>query len=254
MLSKNMVQYLVRLDDLCPTSNLAKWERFFDLFDAYNIKPIIAAIPNNRDPKLSKCGDFNPSYWDLVRSLQKNGYLIAMHGYEHLYQTDNAGMFLLNKRSEFGGLPLPEQEKKIRAAAEIFEKENVSTEMFVAPAHTFDRNTLVALSKWSNVKVISDGLLDEPYVKYGFYWIPVQLSRAVVKKRGTWTFNYHPETCPDREFQILKKFIQGHSQDFVSLSDLSYNRFTFVDTFREYYNIYTRYLRNHVKNLVYGLR
>lgn len=45
-------KYLIRLDDACPTFSLAKWQRFFNLFDKYGIKPIIAVIPDCKDKSL----------------------------------------------------------------------------------------------------------------------------------------------------------------------------------------------------------
>ncbi len=238
-----MVQYLIRLDDLCPTNDLKKWERFFNLFDQYNIKPIIAVIPDNRDPKLKACGIDNPGYWPLVRKLQAKNYVIGMHGFEHLYQTRHSGVLKLNPRSEFAGLPLYIQEAKINAASTIFNRENVRPSVFVAPAHSFDSNTLLALASSSDIKIISDGFLNSPYIKSGFKWIPVQLPEATAKVAGTWTFNYHPETCTNEAFYKLEKFIKKHHQSFVLLSDLTYNIYSGRDYFTEHFNIYRRLLR-----------
>ncbi|MDB5031899.1 DUF2334 domain-containing protein [Mucilaginibacter sp.] len=238
-----MVQYLIRLDDLCQTSNLNKWERFFNLFDRYGIKPVIAAIPDNKDPKLTRCGSFNHNYWQLLRDLQKNEYAIAMHGFEHSYLNSNSGILKQNRRSEFAGLPLYLQERKIIEAVEIFDRENIKSDIFVAPAHSFDRNTLRALKKHSNISIISDGLLTSPYKRFGFKWIPVQLSEATHKPDNTWTFNYHPETCSEKNFIKLKAFIYKHHKDFVSPTQLTYRPYSFWDNCYETYRIYARLLR-----------
>lgn len=242
-----MVQFLIRLDDLCPTNNLPKWERFFELFDRYSIKPIIAVIPDNRDPKLKACGDNNPGYWTLVRKLQEKNYIIGMHGFQHLYQTGNSGLLKRNPRSEFAGLPLNIQEEKIKAASAIFKKQNVHTPVFVAPAHSFDRNTLLALSRCAEIKIISDGFLPSPYIKWGFKWIPAQLPEVTLKTRGTWTFNYHPETCTNEAFCRLEKFIEKHHGNFVSLPDLTYSIYSGRDYFKDYINIYKRLLHKQAK-------
>jgi hypothetical protein len=249
-----MAQYLIRLDDLCPTNNLEKWERFFNLFDLYGIKPVIAVIPDNQDPKLKACGSYNLDYWPLVRKLQAKNYVIGMHGFEHLYQTTDSGILKINPRSEFAGLPLHIQEAKIKAADSIFKRENVYTPLFVAPAHAFDHNTLLALNNCSDIRIISDGLLKAPYIKLGFKWIPVQLSAATLKTGGTWTFNYHPETCRDEAFYKLKTFIEKHHKDFVSLHELAYNPYTRKDHFTEHCTIYNRLLRQHVKNQIRNLK
>jgi uncharacterized protein YutD len=249
-----MVQYLIRLDDLCPTNNLKKWERFFNLFDIYDIKPIIAVIPDNQDPKLNACGEFNPNYWSLVRRLQKKDYVIGMHGFEHRYQIQNSGLFKANNRSEFAGLPLYTQEQKVKAAVAIFKRERVRTPLFIAPAHTFDRNTLKALDKHSDVMIISDGLLRSPYVRFGFGWIPVQLSEVANKSKDTWTFNYHPETCTDAGFEKLEKFISENHKYFVSLSQLTFKDYTLTDYCKEYCNIYGRLAKSFIKDQLVSFR
>jgi len=245
-----MLQYLIRLDDLCPTNNLEKWQRFFSLFDRYKIKPIIAVIPHNQDPQLKSRGKFNSNYWPMVRKLQSKGYIIGMHGYDHCYVNRNSGMLKMNKRSEFAGLPSEIQEQKIKAAAEIFRREKVYTSLFIAPAHTFDRNTLAALEKYTDIKIISDGLLKSPYVRFGFNWIPVQLSEVEPKTQDTWTFNYHPETCTDRAFYELEYFIVKYHKHFVSLGDLSFVNYTWVDYIKEKICIYKRQARDYLTLLL----
>jgi predicted deacetylase len=245
-----MLQYLIRLDDLCPTNNLEKWQRFFRLFDRYKIKPIIAVIPDNQDPKLTSHGNYNFNYWWLVRELQSKGYIMGMHGYDHCYVNQNSGILKMNKRSEFAGLPSSIQEQKIKAAASIFKRENIHASLFVAPAHTFDRNTLMALQRHTNIRVISDGLLKSPYIRFGFNWIPVQLSEVEPKTENTWTFNYHPETCTDRAFYELEDFIAKHHRHFVSLHDLSFVNYTWKDYLLEKFYIHKRLFRSYVDLLI----
>ncbi len=245
-----MLQYLIRLDDLCPTNNLQKWERFFTLFDKHGIKPIIAVIPANKDPKLKACGNFNPYYWQLVRELQNKNYVIGMHGFDHYYINRNSGLLKMNNRSEFAGLPLQTQKEKIRKAAEIFRGENINPTVFIAPAHTFDRNTLLALHEYTNIKIISDGLLKSPYVRFGFNWVPVQLSEVEQKTKYTWTFNYHPETCSDKTFAELEIFIEKNHHLFVSLDDLDFSNYTWADALAEKYCIYKRLARDYAQKAI----
>lgn len=249
-----MVQYLIRLDDLCPTNNLKKWERFFKLFDRYGIKPIIAVIPNNRDAKLIKCGNYNPDYWNLVRGLQKKKYILGMHGFEHRYATAGSGLFKLNNRSEFAGLPLHVQEQKISVAQSIFKRERINAHVFVAPAHTFDLNTLRALKRCTGIRMISDGLLSKPYTRYGFNWVPVQLPEATLKEKDTWTFNYHPETCTDEAFRKLERFIAENHRKFVSLNQLTFSSYSFRDYLKEHYQVYKRVMRRFLKRLIASIK
>jgi|SRR6476661_682060 len=241
-----MVNYFIRLDDLCPTNDRSKWQRFFDLFDRYNIKPLIAVIPDNKDPKL-QITEPDPNFWDWVRSLQDKGYILAMHGYEHKYITDKPGMMKYNYRSEFAGLPLSIQEAKIKEAQQIFDREQVKTEVFIAPAHSFDKNTLLAIKRNSTVKVISDGLLDVPYEKDGFKWVPVQLAEAMEKENGTWTFNYHPETTRDVKFKELEAFIEKHHDKFGDFKKLQYVDYTLARYLTETFKINKRWFKRTAK-------
>lgn len=246
-----MVQYLIRLDDLCPTNDIKKWTRFFNLFDQYQIKPIIAVIPDNKDPKLLKIAPENPAYWPWVRSLQKKKYIIGMHGYEHRYQINNSGLLKANNRSEFAGLSYQMQEEKISLANEIFIKEQVKPLVFVAPAHTFDHNTLKAIKNCTDIKIISDGLLDYPYKREYFKWVPVQLSEPTWKPHGTWTLNFHPETCSDELFLRLTDFIELHHHQFADLNTLRYKPFTWKSQFAEKYLVYKRLSKDWIKQQLF---
>jgi len=247
-----MAQYIIRLDDLCHNSNLEKWERFFKLFDQYGIKPIIAAIPANKDPKLLKCGPYNPHYWDLLRKLQSSGYIIGMHGYDHLYISKNSGIFKFNKRSEFAGLPLSIQRKKLAVAARMFENQGINVKIFVAPAHSLDLGTLKALKSVTNVNVISEGLLAFPYKRMGFDWLPVQQNEAAQQGDGVWTFNYHPETCTDEAFLQLEKFIANHHEEFIPLNTLHYRPYQLGQMIAEKYLIYKRWFTESIKSVLKG--
>ena len=39
------MSYLVRLDDACPNMNYENWNQIISLLNKYNIKALIAAIP-----------------------------------------------------------------------------------------------------------------------------------------------------------------------------------------------------------------
>jgi len=245
-----MVRYFIRLDDLCHTSNLQKWQRFFDVFNRFGVKPIIAVIPANKDAKLLDCGSYNPHFWSLVRKLQANGYIIGLHGYDHVYVSSDAGLLQTNKRAEFAGMPIAVQGQKLAAAAKIFNNEGITTQVFVAPAHSLDRQTLAALRQVTSIRTISDGLLPFPYRRFGFNWLPVQLAETTVKKKGTWTFNYHPETCTDEMFQQMEDFIRMHWAQFARIEDVSYKPYRIIEKLWENYLIYKRSLKEQIKNIL----
>lgn len=209
-------KYLIRLDDACPTMDHEKWGWFENLMDAYNIKPIIAVIPQNNDPMMRVAKE-DTQFWDKVRNWQSKGYEIALHGYDHVYVTQEAGLVPLNNFSEFAGVPLGVQKEKIRKGIAIFEKEGIKTRTWVAPGHSFDNNTLRALKEESKINIISDGISLEPFYENDFLWIPQQLWGPVLKKNHTWTICYHPNIINKKQFLQLQTFIEHHKGSFVRL-------------------------------------
>lgn len=208
-----MVKYIIRLDDACPTMNWKKWNRMFDLLDKYDINPIVAVIPNNQDNKL-KIDPPNSDFWETVKTWQQKGYQIAMHGYDHVYISEKKGLVPLNSRSEFAGVEKSKQEEKIKKSWEIFVKNGITPNIWVAPAHSFDKNTLLCLKKHTDINIISDGVALEPFNKYGFLWAPQQLWKPKQKSYGIWTICYHPNTMNDENFNQLKEFLIKNYQYF----------------------------------------
>ena len=130
-------QYLIRFDDICNTMNWPVWEQVEQLLLRFCVKPILAVVPDNQDPNL-RAGAPDTTFWDRVRVWQTRGWTIGLHGYQHLQVTRDGGILNLNQWSEFSGLPLPEQRSKLRRAQEMFEREGVTPEVWVAPGHSFD--------------------------------------------------------------------------------------------------------------------
>jgi len=99
--------YLIRLDDASHFSDLSKWNRISSILNKHNIKPIVAVIPNNKDKSLFY-SNFNPSFWDLVKSWENNNWSIAMHGFNHLFHKVRRNKLILPfyDRSEFAELSL----------------------------------------------------------------------------------------------------------------------------------------------------
>ena len=118
------------------------------------------------------------NFWELIRRWQSKKWLIALHGYNHVcFKLDKKKkQFLpLNDISEFVGLNINEQKEKLVNAIEIFQKNGISPNIFMAPCHSFDMSTLTALRSVRNINHISDGFSFRPYRLYRFNWIPQQL-------------------------------------------------------------------------------
>lgn len=185
-------QYLLRFDDVCPTYPWQEWRAIEEVLTSYGIRPIMAIIPDNRDVTLHK-GPADVNFWSRARKWQQMGWTIALHGYQHLYVSKCSGLVGLNRYSEFAGLSFEEQYEKLRTGLEIFAREGVQPTCWVAPAHTFDENTLRAL-KLLDLCTISDGLQLWPHTdSNGLFWIPQQIGRFWVMPTGTWTICIHPD-------------------------------------------------------------
>ena len=150
-------KYILRLDDACPTMDKKKWQRIEEICNRYDIKPIVAVIPDNQDIEMI-IDKYDNNFWNKVREWQAKGWHVALHGYNHVYTTKSSGFLPFNNQSEFAGLHYKEQLEKIKKGWQIFEKEDIKSEVWVAPSHTFDENTLKALKNFTNIKIISDGL------------------------------------------------------------------------------------------------
>lgn len=184
------VEYLIRFDDLCPTMNWDLWGEIEKVLVDQEIAPILAVVPDNRDKALM-VREPHHAFWDRVRSWQARGWTIGVHGYQHVYVTDRAGLVGLNNRSEFAGLDELEQERKLKNALAILERERITPEVWVAPGHSFDSVTLRVLKRLK-LDVVSDGLFLSPNVDVlGLIHIPQQLWRFRRMPLGLWTVCYH---------------------------------------------------------------
>ena len=212
-------KYIIRLDDACPSMNKNRWELFFNLFDEFGIKPLIATIPDNQDKALEHAPP-DEHFWDKAYMWQQKGWEVALHGCHHTYHTKNSGILKVNNYSEFAGLSLSDQTIKIRKGVNIFQSYGINPRVWIAPAHSFDENTLSALMSASSIRTISDGLGAWPYTKFGFTWIPQQLSNSELGLcSGIWTRCYHPNTATDAVILELRYFLTTHHKSVISVND-----------------------------------
>jgi predicted deacetylase len=215
-----MLRYIIRLDDACPTMNWQKWNKIFNILDNYDIKPVIAVIPNNEDESM-KIDKYNNNFWNEVRNWKNKNYYIAMHGYNHKYISKNGGLIPMNNQSEFAGVDIKIQKEKIKKGWKIFKENEIIPNIWVAPSHTFDRNTLKILKEETDIKIISDGIAYYPYNKDGFFWIPQQLWWYEEKKEGVWTICLHPNNMNDKQIRNLEVVIKKNLKKFkVNLTEL----------------------------------
>ena len=225
--------YLLRLDDAAPNWDSEKWRRMYELLKKYGVHPIIAIIPHNEDTNLLRHPE-DISFLETIRKWIEEGWTPALHGYSHKYIQKCGGINPVNNYSEFAGVNIEEQKEKIEKGCRIFEEWGIEHKIFVAPAHTFDRQTLSALRSVSDIRIISDTVASDIYYKDGFYFIPQQCGsvRKMAHLNALTTFCYHPNTMTEASFETLESFLRDHADNFSSFDQL-----TFTDRKRSLYDI-----------------
>lgn len=213
--------YLLRLDDASQYWDREKWQEMHKLLSQYEIKPIFAIIPHNEDKRLHQYPK-DPAFLETINQWLSEGWTPALHGYCHVLSVDNSGLNPVNSRSEFSGKSLEEQKTKIREGYKILSSWKIKPQIFVAPAHTFDNNTLKALRSETPIRIISDTVANDIYFEDGFYYIPQQSGVVRKIKCKIVTFCYHPNTVTDNEMEKLNDFLAVHKNEFGSFDDLNF--------------------------------
>jgi len=208
-------QYLLRIDDLCPTMRRTQWQRLAEMIDEFSIRPILAVIPENQDPALA-VEDPDPGFWRQMRSLEAAGAVIGLHGYRHLCLSRGRSLVPLARVSEFAGVLEETQRIWIHAGCEILRSHGLTPKVWIAPRHGFDHATLRALRE-EGIGVLTDGLARVPFTQGGLTWIPQQIWSPVEKSGGLWTICLHPATISEDQLTLLLQFLACHAAQFTSV-------------------------------------
>ena len=211
----------VRLDDITPDMDWQRFYAFKALLDKYQVKPLIGIVPDNRDENLKGTLEGAPEdFWAYVRQLKEEGFSIALHGCHHIYTTGKGGTFPLNNFSEFAGVPYEKQKEMLAEGKAILEKNGIYTDLFMAPAHSYDKNTLRALKETGFTKV-TDGFGSRPYSWQGltFYPISYQLSRTLQKKTGYSTMVVHAGTVKKEELKNYESYFDRPGVEWISYGE-----------------------------------
>ena len=187
----------LRLDDITPCMDMGKFTQFCDMMDRHGIRPLLGVVPDPKDPSLDYTAgnatdpaQRTEDFYRMLKDLQAKGYSIAMHGLTHVYETKEGGLFPLNKQSEFAGRPYEEQADMIRKGREILLSHGIETDVFMAPSHTFDRNTIRALLD-NGFTAMTDGFGTRPYRYLGMKFYPISFLRKRTLRRAE--VSCHPE-------------------------------------------------------------
>lgn len=240
---------MIRLDDITPDMN---WKRFYqakEILDKYDICPLIGVVPDNQDETLHK-EEGREDFWDIIRNLQKSGWAVAQHGTYHCYETKDSGILGINPFSEFAGLSFENQLKKLQAGKQILEENGIRTDVFMAPGHTYDKNTLRAL-KECGFHVITDGLSSKPYMEDGILCIPCRL-RGFKKPDGIDTICLHTNLMDEQDMKELEAFCKANREVIMPFEPQRYREHAgkknFLSKGKECLVLKIRQLKNKVAN------
>lgn len=224
----------VRMDDITPDMDWAKFHAFKEILDEYHICPLIGVVPDNQDSNLAKEKP-RAEFWDYVKELKQSGWSVAMHGFCHIYTTKKGGLFPLNSFSEFAGVSLEKQREMLTEGKHILEKHGIHTDIFMPPAHSFDKNTIKVL-KELGFRYITDGFGNAPFEREGIVFLPIcERKSKSLDSEGITTFVVHVNSMEEKDFAFYRKlFAEAEMTDYGSYFALSYSERSVFGNLKEY--------------------
>ncbi|MBW2973147.1 DUF2334 domain-containing protein [Candidatus Woesearchaeota archaeon] len=223
-----MTRYLIRLDDISENMDFSKFNALKNIFTKYKIRPILGVIPKDKRARILNPNKNKEKLWKELNFAKKERWTIAQHGYIHTTE-GTGGTLKINNYGEFGGLPYTYQLEKIKKGKKILEKEGFKPDIFIAPAHSFDKNTLKALKK-ENFRIVSDGAGFYPFKKDNLLFVPVIIWHAREFPFGIITICLHPDEFTDKGLKKLEKFIIKNRRKITNI-DAVINKFNKTNIF-----------------------
>ncbi len=210
----NEPAYLLRFDDLCPTMARGRWGQFEQVLREFDVKPILAVVPENRDPGLMLEPE-DEGFWDRMRAWEAEGATIGLHGYRHVCASRGHSLMPMHRETEFAGVAAETQQEWIRIGLKMLRGRRLRPRLFIAPRHGFDANTLLSL-KTEGIGYLSDGLAQVPVMRGGVVWIPQQIWEPVEMPAGLWTICLHSNTASDEGVAMLRRFLTRNRERVTS--------------------------------------
>lgn len=217
-----MKKILIRIDDVCPTMNNELFGYAVEKLRDNGCTALLGVIPNNKDEDLY-IEDADTFFWDRIKKLQQQGFTIAMHGYEHCFDIKARGSINNGFKSEFAGHSYKDQYEKIKNGKKLLESHGIFTDVFFAPAHSYDDNTIKALAA-NDFRYISDGKSNKPYVKYGVKSLPCRSGGISSMRIGQYhvaVIHTHEWTRPDKEIEKIRfdRLLKESAESIVSFEE-----------------------------------
>ena len=210
---------LIRFDDIAANMNWELMDKCEELFDKNNIKPVMGVIPNNKDRELLSYPN-RENFWKIVERWKSKNWEIAMHGYNHIYDTNtkNKDYFNYGGGSEFFGHSIEVQKNKIKSGLQVFKKNNISIRVFYAPNHTYDRNTFEAL-KAEGIYQVIDGYGLMPYKKNDIQFIPQLFYKLYLLPYGIQSTQIHLNYWKTQDFKDFEEFVKRNLDKIINYDE-----------------------------------
>lgn len=215
-----MAKYILRFDDITLDMDWGNFTKIKRIAEKYKIYSILGVVPENRDPKLSVAKTLSKAeFFSNIKEYVEYGDTIAQHGTFHLYTTKNSGLLKINNKSEFAGHSYAEQLSKLKEGKEILQRHGIWQPYFMAPSHSFDRNTLKALNELG-FEAITDGYGFYSYEIEGITLMPQLVSKPIKSiPFGIQTICLHTNNMDLFSIETLIEFIESNSRNFISFED-----------------------------------
>jgi hypothetical protein len=219
------VQLLVRLDDFTPNRPRDRWSRVEAMLGRLSIRPLVAVVPQDRYFGAQVSDD---SFWEDVRGLAARDWTIGLHGLTHEVvpiPADARREIFYATKSEFVGLPFEQQLQRISTAWNLFAAQGIEPDVFVAPNHGFDANTVDAVRRHGRMRYIADGIALRPFLDRGLGWLPQLDWRVPRIGFGFRTVCLHPSTISECEFRRVERDLARRRDEVVDVCDLDPTQF-----------------------------
>jgi len=110
--------------------------------------------------------------------------------------------------------------QKLQTGKQILEDNGIFTDIFMAPGHTYDNNTLKALAE-CGFKVVTDGLYRKSYYDKGILFVPCRM-RGFRKPDGIDTVCLHTNLMDEQDIKDLDIFCRENRAVIVNYDAARY--------------------------------
>jgi len=211
------MKFIIRFDDVNPNQDWIKFEKIKNELESNDIKSILGVIPECHDESLN-IGQVKKNYINYLIYCKDYGDSIAQHGTHHIYTKNNSGLLKINNFSEFAGHDLDYQINLLEKGKKILLSQNLWQPIFMAPGHSFDKNTLSALMKL-DFKYVTDGYGIFPYKYSKLIMVPSLFSKPIGFGNGIFTICLHVNSMTDMEVNKIINFIRNNKDKFIDFKD-----------------------------------